>query len=130
MTHGKSVLERFKEERARLQEQYQNFAGTSAKRFLSLDNQVYRDGVLPAKTKELIGLVASLVLRCEDCINFHLERCRREGVTTAELEEAIAIGLIVGGSITIPHIRRAVDAWLNAGECEVADGGDSNEQGK
>ncbi|MEP0814606.1 MAG: carboxymuconolactone decarboxylase family protein [bacterium] len=124
MAEGKTGLERFKQERARLQEQFQRFAGTNSKRFLALDNRVYEAGALSAKTKELLGLVASLVLRCDDCISYHLDRCRSEGVTTAELEEAIAIGLIVGGSITIPHIRRAVDAWLESGGGESVSGVD------
>ena len=81
------------------------------KRFWSLDNQTYQDGALPVKTKELLGLVASLVLRCDDCISYHLVRCREEGVSAAELEEALSIGLVVGGSITIPHLRRAFRAW-------------------
>lgn len=110
MTDGK--LSDFVRERERLQAQYQEFSGVSGKRFLSLDAAVYRDGALPTKVKELLGLVASVVLRCDDCINYHLVRCREEGVTREELDEAISVALIVGGSITIPHIRRAVDAWI------------------
>ena len=81
------------------------------KRFWSLDNQTYQDGALPVKTKELLGLVASFVLRCDDCITYHVIRCHEEGVTSEELEEALFIGLIVGGTITIPHQRRAMKAW-------------------
>lgn len=87
------------------------YAGLGIKRFYSLDSQTYREGALPAKTKELLGLVASLVLRCDDCIKYHVIQCEKEGVTSAELEEALTIGLIVGGSITIPHLRRALQAW-------------------
>ncbi len=105
-------LDEFKRERERLQAQYQDFTGVSGKRFLSLDAAVYREGVLPAKVKELMGLTGSIVLRCDDCINYHIVRCREEGVTSEEFDEAVSIALIVGGSITIPHIRRAVDAWL------------------
>lgn len=112
MTDG--PLEAFLSERDRLQEQYHNFAGVNAKRFLSLDSAVYRDGALSAKVKELLGLVSSTVLRCDDCINYHLLRCRDEGVTREEFDEALSIALVVGGSITIPHIRRAVDAWISA----------------
>jgi len=104
-------IETFIAERERLNKGMLDHAGAVTKRFLSLDTQAYRDGALPARTKELIGLVASLVLRCDDCIAYHLLRCRAEKVTDAELDEALAIGLIVGGSITIPHIRRAVSAW-------------------
>ena len=77
----------------------------------SLDHQAYQEGALPVKIKELLGLVASFVLRCDDCIMYHVIRCREEGVTDAEFEEALSIGLLVGGSITIPHQRRAFQAW-------------------
>lgn len=106
-----STIETFKKERERLNEIVMKYSGLSIKRFYSLDSQVYRQGALPAKTKELLGLVASLVLRCDDCIKYHIIRCHEEGVTNEELEEALAIGLIVGGSITIPHLRRAFQAW-------------------
>ena len=103
----------FRQERQRLQNLMQAKAGLSTKRFLSLDSQVYREGALDLKSKELLGLVASLVLRCDDCISYHLDRCRQEGVSEAELDEALSIGLVVGGSITIPHIRRAWEFWEN-----------------
>jgi AhpD family alkylhydroperoxidase len=78
------------------------------KRFFALDTRAYEDGALPARTKELLGLVASLVLRCDDCITYHLVRCREEGVSDAEMFDAASVALIVGGSIVIPHLRRAV----------------------
>lgn len=77
------------------------------KRFFALDHQAYEKGALEPKVKELLGLVASLVLRCDDCVTYHLERCREEGATREELLEVLNIGLVVGGSITIPHLRRA-----------------------
>jgi AhpD family alkylhydroperoxidase len=80
-------------------------------RFFNLDGRAYEAGALDVKTKELLGLVASLVLRCDDCVTYHLVRCREEGVTRAEMFEAASVGLIVGGSIVIPHLRRAVDRW-------------------
>jgi AhpD family alkylhydroperoxidase len=104
-------IEAFAAERARLNETVMRHAGTNMKRFWALDHQAYLDGALPANTKELLGLVASLVLRCDDCVSYHLMQCRQAGVTTAELEEALNIGLLVGGSITIPHLRRAFAAW-------------------
>jgi AhpD family alkylhydroperoxidase len=104
-------LDRFTRERKRLNQMILDSANMEIKRFFSLDGQVYRDGALPAKTKEMLGLVASLVLRCDDCINYHLVRCREEGVSDAELQEVLSVGLIVGGSITIPHLRRAAHAW-------------------
>lgn len=79
------------------------------KRFFALDEQAYQAGALDAKTKELLGLVASLVLRCDDCIAYHLIQAREKGATREELFEAFHIALVVGGSIVIPHLRRAVD---------------------
>jgi len=104
-------IESFRAERRELNELVLEKAGLMVKRFFSLDSQTYRDGVLPARTKEMLGLVASLVLRCDDCILYHLDRCHEEGVTGEELMEVLGIGLVVGGSITIPHLRRAVRAW-------------------
>jgi AhpD family alkylhydroperoxidase len=97
-------------------------AGTNMKRFWALDHQAYLEGALPVKTKELLGLVASLVLRCDDCVTYHIMQCHGAGVTTAELEEALNVGLLVGGSITIPHLRRAFAAWEElAGVAEEAE---------
>lgn len=101
----------FQRERQRLNELVMKYAGLGTKRFYSLDSQAYREGALPIKTKELLGLIASFVLRCDDCIKYHIIRCHEEGVTDQELEEALSIGLVVGGSITIPHQRRAMQAW-------------------
>jgi len=77
-------------------------------RFFNLDTRAYQEGALSSKVKELLGLVASLVLRCDDCITYHVVRCVEEGVSDAEFFEAFNVGLVVGGSITIPHLRRAV----------------------
>jgi len=79
------------------------------RRFFALDTQAYQAGVLDVATKELLGLVASLVLRCDDCISYHVARCREAGVGRDAMFEAFSIGLVVGGSIVIPHLRRAVD---------------------
>ncbi|MEO5582817.1 MAG: carboxymuconolactone decarboxylase family protein [Saprospiraceae bacterium] len=81
------------------------------KRFFSLDNQTYEDGALSEVTKELLGLVASMVLRCDDCIKYHLGRCHELGVTKEQIYEASSVALIVGGSIFIPHMRRAAEYW-------------------
>jgi AhpD family alkylhydroperoxidase len=81
------------------------------KRFFSLDNQTYQSGALDRKTKELLGLVASMVLRCDDCIKYHLEKTYEEGTSTEELFEVLAVANMVGGSICIPHTRRAVEYW-------------------
>ena len=79
------------------------------RRFFALDTQTYKDGALDLKTKELLGLVASLVLRCDDCISYHVAQCRDAGVNRDEFFETFSVGLVVGGSIVIPHLRRAVD---------------------
>ncbi len=81
------------------------------RRFFSLDNQTYEDGALSEVTKELLGLVASMVLRCDDCIKYHLGRCYELGVTKEQIYEASSVALIVGGSIFIPHMRRAAEYW-------------------
>ena len=81
------------------------------KRFFSLDSQTYQDGALSKKTKEMLGLVASMVLRCDDCIKYHLGKCHNLGVSREEIFEIFSVANIVGGSICIPHTRRAVEYW-------------------
>ncbi len=108
---GEGKIEEFQKERERLNQIVMKYVGTNIKRFFSIDSQVYRQGALPVKTKELLGLVSSLVLRCDDCVKYHIIRCHQEGLKDDELDEAFAIGLVVGGSITIPHLRRTLEAW-------------------
>jgi AhpD family alkylhydroperoxidase len=79
------------------------------RRFFALDTQTYRDGALSLKTKEMLGLVASLVLRCDDCVSYHVAQCAGAGVNREEFFEVFSVGLVVGGSIVIPHLRRAVE---------------------
>ena len=81
------------------------------KRLFNLDTNTYADGALNVKTKEMLGLVASMVLRCDDCIKYHLGKCKDEGVSTEEVFEIFAVANIVGGTIVIPHLRRAVGYW-------------------
>jgi AhpD family alkylhydroperoxidase len=81
------------------------------KRLFNLDTNTYSDGALSSKTKEMLGLVASMVLRCDDCIKYHLEKCHELDVTSEELFEVFAVASIVGGTITIPHMRRGVEFW-------------------
>jgi len=81
------------------------------KRIYSIDTLTYQDGALSAKTKEMLGLSTSMVLRCDDCIKYHLEKCFELGVTTEELFEIFAVANLVGGTIVIPHTRRAVEYW-------------------
>jgi AhpD family alkylhydroperoxidase len=99
----------FEAERARLNEAVLSSGHLGIKRFFALDEQAYLSGALPSKVKELLGLVASMVLRCDDCISYHLVRCRDEGVTREEFDEAFNIALVVGGSIVIPHLRFAAE---------------------
>ena len=92
--------------------------GTLVRRFFALDTQTYKAGALDVKTKEMLGLVASMVLRCDDCISYHVAQCKEAGVQRDEFFEVFSVGLVVGGSIVIPHLRRAVDFLdkLEAGE--------------
>ncbi len=108
MAHSKSLKE-FKEYREKMNEKILAQGGLGIKRFFNLDTQAYLKGALSQKTKELIGLVASLVLRCDDCVTYHIIQCVDNDVSDAEFFEAFNIGLIVGGSITIPHLRHAVE---------------------
>lgn len=101
-------LAAFRAFRERMNERILDEGNLEIRRFFALDDRVYREGALPGRTKELLGLVASLVLRCDDCVSYHLIRCREEGLERDELFEALSIGLVVGGSIVIPHLRRAV----------------------
>jgi AhpD family alkylhydroperoxidase len=81
------------------------------KRLFNLDSNTYASGALDVKTKEMLGLVASMVLRCDDCIKYHLGKCHEQNITTAELYEIFAVANIVGGTIVIPHTRRAAEYW-------------------
>jgi len=108
---SKKRTEQFHEERANYNEIWSKYLNPETKRFLGIDTTSYQDGHLPKKTKELLGFIASLVLRCDDCILYHLIECHKVGVTSEELSEVVGIGLLVGGSITIPHIRRAMKTW-------------------
>ena len=102
-------LQAFREKRAELNEKTLNAGHLGIKRFFNMDANTYRDGALDSKTKELLGLVASSVLRCNDCIDYHLEQCAETGSTKEEILDAMNVALIVGGSIVIPHLRRAVE---------------------
>ncbi len=101
----------FQERRTEQDKIVLDYANLQIKRFYTLDDKAYVDGALPSKVKELLGLVSSLVLKCNDCIRYHLGRCHEEGVTDEEIVEALNVGLVVGGSITIPHLRKALQVW-------------------
>jgi AhpD family alkylhydroperoxidase len=103
-------LSEFVSFRQRMNERILGIDNQVARRFFALDRQTYGDGGhLDVRTKELLGLVASLVLRCDDCVSYHLAQCRQAGLSFEEIFEAMSVGLVVGGSIVIPHLRRAVD---------------------
>ncbi|MBI1730173.1 carboxymuconolactone decarboxylase family protein [Candidatus Acetothermia bacterium] len=102
-------LEQFNAYRTKMNERILGADNLQINRFFSLDTQTYRDGALSAQTKELLGLVASMVLRCDDCISYHLIQCAEKGVRDDEFFEAFNVALVVGGSIVIPHLRRAVE---------------------
>ncbi len=102
-------VRQFTEFRKRMNERILAEPNQVVRRFFALDTQTYQAGALDVKTKELLGLVASLVLRCDDCISYHVAQCREAGVNREEMFETFSVGLVVGGSIVIPHLRRAVD---------------------
>ena len=103
------IARRFLDTRTRLNANVEKADNFLVKRFYNIDHNTYLEGALPAKYKELMGLVASSCLRCEDCINYHVIQSYRLGVSLAEQEEAINVALVVGGSIVIPHLRRAYE---------------------
>jgi ribonuclease HI len=100
-------LDDFQKTRADLNEEILNCGHLAIKRFFALDHQAYEPGALDTKTKELIGLVASTVLRCDDCITYHIVQCAQAGWTRPQVIDALNVALVVGGSITIPHVRCA-----------------------
>jgi AhpD family alkylhydroperoxidase len=108
MAHGRSLRE-FGEYREKMNRKILERGNLQTKRFFNLDTQAYNDGALPRKTKELLGLVASMVLRCDDCVTYHIIQCAEQKVTDPEFFEAFNIALVVGGSIVIPHLRHAVE---------------------
>ncbi len=107
--NDKDRVREFTEFRQRMNERILGHDNQVVRRFFALDTQTYKDGALDLKTKELLGLVASMVLRCDDCISYHIAQCKEAGVNRDEFFEAFSVGLVVGGSIVIPHLRRAVD---------------------
>lgn len=106
-----STVQEFNDYRSKMNEKILAADNKVLKRFFNLDTNAYQDGALDKKTKELLGLIASMVLRCDDCIRYHLGTCYELGVTKEEAFEVFAIANLVGGSICIPHTRRAVEFW-------------------
>ncbi len=106
-------LEEFRKYRERMNSEILGENNLVINRFFALDTRTYEAGALDVRTKELLGLVASLVLRCDDCVTYHLVRCAEEGVSRDQIFETFSVGLVVGGSIVIPHLRRGVDRWTD-----------------
>lgn len=104
-------IQEFNEYRSKMNEVILGKDNLVIKRLFNLDTQTYSEGALNIKTKEMLGLVASMVLRCDDCIKYHLEKCYQQGCTTEEVYEVFAVANIVGGTIVIPHTRRGAEFW-------------------
>lgn len=104
-------VKEFNDYRAKMNEVILGKDNLVIKRLFNLDTQTYSEGALNVKTKEMLGLVASMVLRCDDCIKYHLEKCHEQGCTTEEIYEIFAVANIVGGTIVIPHTRRGAEFW-------------------
>lgn len=105
------LINEFREYRSRMNEKILNADNKVMKRIYSVDTLAYQDGALSMKTKEMLGLVSSMVLRCDDCVKYHLEKCYELGTSTEEMFEIFGIANLVGGTIVIPHTRRAVEYW-------------------
>ncbi|WP_426489865.1 carboxymuconolactone decarboxylase family protein [Hymenobacter sp. 102] len=106
-----SLVAEFNDYRQRMNEKILAADNKVIKRFFNLDTNTYQEGALNVKTKEIVGLACSMVLRCDDCIKYHLGKCFEEGLTDEEVYEVFAIANLIGGSIVIPHFRRAVEYW-------------------
>ncbi len=108
MSESAASLAEFRAFRERMNQIILDAGNLTINRFFALDGRAYEPGALGTKTKEMLGLVSSMVLRCDDCITYHIVRCREEGVSDQEFLDIFAVGLVVGGSIVIPHLRRAM----------------------
>lgn len=105
------IVDEFNSYRSKMNERLTGADNLVLKRLFNLDTNTYEEGALPTSTKEMLGLVASMVLRCDDCIKYHLGKCHELGITTAQVYEVFAVANIVGGTIVIPHTRRAAEYW-------------------
>ena len=106
-----TLVNEFNDYRSKMNEVILGKNNLVMKRLWNLDTNTYDEGALSTKTKEMLGLVASMVLRCDDCVKYHLGRCKEVGFTTAEVHEAMGVATLVGGTIVIPHLRRAFEFW-------------------
>lgn len=103
--------EEFRGYREKMNKKLQETNNKVIKRIMNLDTNTYEDGALDSRTKEMLGLVASMVLRCNDCISYHLEQCHKEGISNEEMYEIFSVANLVGGTIVIPHTRKALEYW-------------------
>lgn len=115
-----SLVDQFNDYRSRMNEKILASDNKVIKRIFNLDTNAYAEGALDVKTKELLGLACSMVLRCDDCVRYHLGKCYEVGITDTEMQEAFAIATLVGGTIVIPHLRRAVEYWEELQTIETA----------
>lgn len=106
-----NLVDQFNDYRSRMNEKILGGDNLIIKRIFNLDTNAYQEGALDVKSKELIGLTCSLVLRCDDCVKYHLGKCKEVGFTTEEVHEAMGVATLVGGTIVIPHLRRAFEYW-------------------
>lgn len=107
----KDIIKEFRSYREKMNERILKSDNKVMKRIYSVDTLAYQEGALTIQTKEMLGLVSSMVLRCDDCIKYHLEKCHEQGLTNDEIFEVFSIANLVGGTIVIPHTRRAVEYW-------------------
>ncbi len=107
----KNKVQKFNDYRSEMNDKILSNDNKVIKRIFNLDTNAFKKGHLPIKTKELMGLVASAVLRCDDCIAYHLETCYKEGVSKEEIMETLSIATLIGGTIVIPHLRKAYEFW-------------------
>ena len=106
-----SLVEQFNDYRSRMNERIMASDNKVIKRIFNLDTNTYAEGALSTKTKEMLGLSCSLVLRCDDCVKYHLGKCHELGVNNAEMQEIFSVATLIGGTIVIPHLRRAIEYW-------------------
>lgn len=106
-----SIVQEFNEYRSRMNERIMAADNKVIKRIYNLDTNTYAEGALDTKTKEAIGLACSMVLRCDDCVRYHIEKCKELGYTKEQMFEIFSLASLIGGTIVIPHLRRAVEFW-------------------
>jgi AhpD family alkylhydroperoxidase len=106
-----SIVQEFNDYRSKMNEKIMASDNKVIKRIFNLDTNTYAEGALPEKTKEMIGLACSMVLRCDDCVKYHLGKCHELGILDAEIQEIFSVATLIGGTIVVPHLRRATEYW-------------------